>query len=163
MDYAYLVTLHVLAGVTWAGGVLFMGLAAVPVARKLPPELRRAVVTALGERARAVGWIALVVLVVTGVFLMRAWGATWASVLDGSFFAAGPRNQTLGWKLLAVTAMLAVTALHDWWLGPRHSRTEPGTPEAERYRLAASWMGRITGILVLVILMFAIRIARNWV
>jgi uncharacterized membrane protein len=162
VGYHLLVTLHVFAATVWVGGVVLMGAAAIPVARKLPPDLRRQITTDLGRRARTVGWSALVVLVSTGIAMVHAWGATWSTFFDGSWFAESPRNRLLGIKIAVVAFMLLVTGLHDWWLGPRHGRVEPGTPEAERYRRAASWLGRITGVLVVAIVVLAVHVARSW-
>ena len=157
--YPVALVLHVLAAMIWVGGVLFFAVVAVPVSRALPPELRRDVVTRLGERFRPVGWAALAVLVATGLIFLWRWGASPANLLDLSFFST-PHTRLLGYKLLAVTTMLPLSFVHDWALGPRASRATPGSEEAERLRRVASLMGRTTGALVLVIVLLAVFIAR---
>jgi uncharacterized membrane protein len=156
--YRLLVVLHVLGAVTWVGGVLFMGLVAVPVARRLAPDLRHRITVDVGRQARTVGWIALAVVLATGIAMANAWGADWATVFDGSFFAYTPRNRLLGWKLLLVAAMLVVTGFHDWVLGPRHAHA----PGDERARKLASRLGRVTGLLVIAIVVLAVYVARAW-
>lgn len=159
--YKIAVTLHVLAAIIWVGGVLFMGLAAVPAARRLEPKLRREVTTRLGLAFRPVGWICLTTLVVTGTYMAASWGASWQNVLDLSFFDA-PHTRLLGYKLLAVLAMLGVSFVHDWFVGPRSAKAQAGTKEAERLRKLAGILGRITGTLVVVIVILAVFIARPW-
>ncbi|MFW5968093.1 MAG: CopD family protein [Persicimonas sp.] len=159
--YNAVVVLHVVAAIIWIGGVLFMGLVAVPAARGLEPRLRRLVTTRLGMAFRPVGWVCLVVLLTTGTYMAINWGATWQNVFDLSFFDA-PHTRMLGYKLLAVLAMLGVSFWHDWVIGPRAVEAEPGTEEAERYRRLAGWLGRVTGVLVLVIAVLAVFVARPW-
>jgi uncharacterized membrane protein len=156
--YRLLVVLHVLGAVTWVGGVLFMGLVAVPVARRLDPALRHRITVDVGRQARTVGWIALAVVLGTGIAMANAWGADWAAVLDGSWFAYTPRNTLLGWKLLLVTLMMLVTGFHDWYLGPKHAKT----PGDERARKLAARLGRLTGLLVIAIVVLAVYVARGW-
>ncbi|HEU4437873.1 MAG TPA: DUF4149 domain-containing protein, partial [Methylomirabilota bacterium] len=58
--------LHVLAAITWIGGMLFIALVLVPITRRLEdPALRTRLVHEIGLRFRAVGWIALGVLLAT--------------------------------------------------------------------------------------------------
>ncbi len=160
--YKIAVAIHVLSAIIWIGGVLFMGMVAVPAARRLKPDLRRSVTTRLGLAFRPVGWICLTLLVVTGTYMAHAWGATWQNVFDLSFFEA-PHTRLLGYKLVAVTVMLGVSFAHDWFIGPQATEAEPGSEKAERYRKLAGWMGRITGILVIVIAILAIFVARPWI
>src|SRR6266540_21752 len=55
--------LHVVAAITWIGGMLFIALVLVPVTRRLEDTtLRARLVHAVGLRFRTVGWIALAVL-----------------------------------------------------------------------------------------------------
>lgn len=159
--YKISVTLHVLSAIIWIGGVLFMGMVAVPAARRLDPKVRRAVTTRLGHAFRPVGWSCLGVLVLTGSYMAYSWGATFENIFNLSFFGAG-HTRLLGYKLLAVTAMLAVSGVHDWYIGPQATEVEPGTDEAERLRKIAGWLGRVTGILVIVIAILAIFVARPW-
>jgi uncharacterized membrane protein len=159
--YKVAVAIHVLSAIIWIGGVLFMGMVAVPAARRLEPRLRRAVTTRLGFAFRPVGWVCLTLLVVTGTYMAASWGATWQNVFDLSFFQA-QHTRLLGYKLLAVIVMLGVSFVHDWYIGPRSAEAKDGSDEAERYRKIAGWLGRITGILVIVIAVLAVFVARPW-
>lgn len=159
--YKISVTLHVLSAIIWVGGVLFMGMVALPAARRLDEETRRLVTSRLGLAFRPVGWICLTVLVITGSYMAYSWGARWNNLFDLTFFE-GKHTRLLGYKLMAVTAMLVVSGVHDWYIGPRAAEAPAGSERAERLRRIAKWLGMITGILVIVIAMLAVFVARPW-
>jgi uncharacterized membrane protein len=127
--------LHVLAAIIWIGGMLFIALVLVPVARRLEdPALRTRLIHQVGLRFRTVGWLALGVLGLTG--LVNLWLAP--GLLHSPRFH---------WKLGLVGLALVLAALHDFVLGPRAGR--PGA--APSTRLRASWIARINVLVVLVI------------
>ena len=126
--------IHVLAAVTWIGGMLFIALILVPVARRLDAPLRTRLVHETGVRFRAVAWGALAVLVASG--LVNLW-------LRPELLSA-PRFH---WKVTLVVIVLILSAVHDFVLGPRAGR--PGADPALRIR--ASWVARLNVILVLII------------
>ena len=123
---------HVLAAVTWLGGMLFIALVLVPVSRRLPDaDLRLRLIRDLGTRFRTVGWIAIGVLVLTGL------GNLWV------------RPELLGaprfhWKVGLVVLALALSVLHDFVLGPR-----AGADVGARRR--ASWVARLNVLVVLAV------------
>ncbi|MEK7701144.1 MAG: DUF4149 domain-containing protein [candidate division NC10 bacterium] len=127
--------IHVLAAVTWIGGMLFIALVLVPVTRRLEdPALRTRLVHEAGLRFRAVGWIALGLLVLTGL------GNLWLFPV----FLSSPRVHA---KLGLVLVALVLAVLHDFVLGPRAGR--PGADPALRVR--ASWVARVNVLVVLAI------------
>ena len=125
---------HILAALTWIGGMLFIALVLVPVTRRLEPGLRTRLVHETGVRFRTVGWMAIAVLVTSG--LLNLW-------LRPELLAA-PRFY---WKVSIVVAALALSAVHDFVLGPRAGR--PGADPGLRVR--ASWVARFNVVLVLVV------------
>ncbi len=136
--------LHVLAAATWLGGMLFIALVLVPVTRRLEdPRLRTRLVHELGLRFRAVGWIAIGVLVATG--LVNLW--LFPFLLDSPRFH---------WKLGLVILALVLSAFHDFVLGPRAGA--PGAHPATRVR--ASWLARINVLVVLAIVMLGLALLR---
>jgi uncharacterized membrane protein len=138
------VWLHVLAAITWIGGMLFIALILVPVTRRLEdPVLRTRLVRDTGRRFRTVGWIALGVLVVTG--LLNLW--THPALLSSPRFH---------WKLGLVVLTLIVSAVHDFVLGPRAGA--PGALPSARVR--ASWIARANVLLVLVIVLLGLSLVR---
>jgi hypothetical protein len=114
--------------------MLFVALVLVPVMRREEPPLRRRLVHAAGVRFRAVGWISIGLLIVTG--LANVW--------------LRPELMTLTrfWVKIALVAVaILLGAVHDFLLGPRAGR--PDAPPS--MRPAASWLARANALLVLAI------------
>ncbi len=160
--YHAVVFLHLLAAVVWVGGTVFLSLVLVPVARRLPPAERAALITQVGVRFRTVGWIALAVLVLTGLANAAFRGVTWEGVVTGRVVAS-TWGRTLALKVALVAAILGLSALHDFVVGPAASRAAAGqaTPEALRRRRQAAWLGRINLVLALVVLLLAVFLVRG--
>src|SRR5690606_1076217 len=64
-------------------------------------------------------------------------------------------------KLVTVTVMLVLSGAHDFVLGPRAGRLEAGSPEALRLRRQAALMARVNGLVALVLIRAAMRLARS--
>lgn len=158
------VYLHILAATIWIGGMAALGLLLVPLLRK--DRFEDVATPLLHESAlrfRWIGWGALGVLIVTGLFNARARGMPWSAWVDLGFWTTA-WGQALGWKLVFVVLVLAVSAVHDFHFGPKAIRlmeNAPESPEAERMRWWSSWLGRLTLLLSLVILWFAILLPRG--
>jgi copper resistance protein D len=136
--------LHVLAAITWIGGMLFIALVLVPVTRRLEDAaLRTRLVHAIGLRFRTVGWIALAALIVTG--LVNLWLQP--------YLLGSPRFH---WKIGLVILTLILSAFHDFVLGPRAGR--PGADPSARVR--ASWVARLNVLVVLVIVWLGLSLLR---
>jgi copper resistance protein D len=156
------VTVHVLAALLWLGGMFFFAAVGAPVLRRVePPELRAELFRRLGEQFRGVGWGAIAVLLVTGVINLHFRNLLRADALLEAGLWTTPYGQALAWKLGAVTVMVAVSAHHDFVLGPAASRLRPGTPEALRARRRASWLGRVNALVGVVLVVAAVRLARG--
>jgi len=156
------VTIHVLAALLWLGGMFFLAVVGAPVLRRVePPELRASLFRSLGEQFRRVGWITIAVLIATGVLNLHFRGMLSASLWMDARFWGSPYGVALGWKLGAVTAMLAVQAVHDFWLGPAASRLTTGSPEMLIARRRAALLARISAVLGIVIVVAAVRLARG--
>lgn len=157
------VLLHVLAALLWLGGMFFLGVVGAPVLRGVePPELRQRLFHLLGERFRGVGWAAIAVLVATGLTNLWARGLLrWEGVLGDAAFWATPFGRALALKLLAVTTMLVVSAVHDFALGPAAGRAAAGTPEALALRRRAALLARWNALLGLVVVGAAVFLARG--
>lgn len=156
------VTLHVLAAFVWLGGTLFLGIVGAPVLRRVePPELRAELFRRLGERFRTVGWAAVAILLATGVANLHFRGLLARDVLFDPAFWGTAYGRTLKWKLVAVGAILVVSAYHDLVVGPGASRLGSGTPEARHARRQAAWLGRLAVMIGIVIVVLAVRLARG--
>lgn len=155
------VTIHLLAAMFWLGGMFFLAVVGAPSLRELEPGLRATLFQRLGERFRTAGWIAIAILVVTGLFNLRFRGVLTWTVLGSADFWSTAYGHTLAWKLSAVAVMIVVSAVHDFWLGPRASRWQAGSPEALRARRRASWLARVNALAGVVVVVEAVRLARG--
>lgn len=160
--YLLNVTVHVLAAVLWLGGLFFLALVGAPVLRAVePPDLRASLFRELGRRFRTVGWITLLVLLVTGVANLWFRGVLTSVSMGSAHFWTTPWGHTLGVKLAAVTAMLIVQALHDFRWGPNAATAAPGSARAEALRRRSALAARLSALLALIILIAAVRLARG--
>jgi uncharacterized membrane protein len=158
--YELSVWLHILAACTWLGGMAFLVVVLVPLLRRRElADVALQLVESSGRRFRALGWGCLSTLVVTGMVNMSFRGVRWADVLDGAPAAAALRV-----KLMLVLAVLAISALHDFWLGPRAARMwreKPGSASASRDRRRAALLGRVNGTLALALVLLAVMVVRG--
>lgn len=162
MGNLYLVSvwLHVLAAATWFGTMVFLAAVLVPTLRAQGDDaLRSRLLGAAGPRLRNLGWTAFAVLVSTGTFNLAGRGYDLADV--GGRLWWGPFGRAFTWKMVLVGVVLLLSAVHDFWLGPRSSRATPGSPEALRLRRAASWLGRLNLLLALMVIFLAVMLVRG--
>lgn len=156
------VTIHVLAALLWLGGMFFLGAVGAPVLRKVePPALRAELFRRLGEQFRNVGWIAIGILIATGIGNLYFRGLLRWDVFGSRAFWAAPYGHSLAWKLGTVSAMVALSALHDFVLGPAASRAVPGSPEALRLRRRAALLARLNAGVGIILIIAAVRLARG--
>jgi copper resistance protein D len=158
--YRIVLIIHILSAITWIGGVIFIELVVFPVVRSYETNMQRRVLSDVGRRFRTIGWLALSALVFSGGYLLWQWGAGFGSLIDGSFFA-NPRNRLLGIKVAMVVLMLCVSAVHDWYLGPKTSSLLRAGGDATKLRRMSSCFARTNGALILIITILAIFVARG--
>lgn len=155
------VTIHVLAVILWLGGMFFLALVGAPVLRKVEPaRLRATLFRDLGRRFRLVGWVAIGVLVLTGLGNLHFRGVLSTSALLSSDFWSSRYGTALAWKLGSVAAMLLFQGLHDFVLGPAASRASMGSPEMATLRRRAALLARGSALLGVVVIA-AVRLARG--
>ena len=80
--------------------------------------------------------------------------------VDGAFWRT-PFGMALAVKLAMVASMVALSAYHDFVLGPAASRATPGSNEALSLRRKAMMTARVSALLGLVLLYAATRLARS--
>lgn len=156
------VSVHVLAAMLWLGGMLFLGVVGAPALRAVESAaLRQRLFQQLGIRFRVAGWWAIGILVVTGTLNLyfRGW-LRWDGVLGSARFWASGVGHALACKLVAVVAMLVVSSIHDFVLGPRASRAAPGSPLAHALRTRAARLARLNALLGVLVVVAAVWLAR---
>ena len=142
------VWIHVLAAAVWLGGAAFLAFVAVPVLRRhaRDPALYLELLEAVVLRFRAVAWIALALLVGTGLLQIASHGVV--AIFSGRI------GVVLGVKIALVALVLALSAFHDFAIGPRAlaaMREDPDGAEAARLRARAGRLGRVAFLLGIVI------------
>lgn len=141
--------MHVVAAIFWIGGMLFLTLVMVPYMSTLDdPQQKRAIFRAIGPRYRALAWLAIIILVVTGPLNLYLLGISPMNIFDPSFHGTG-YGRPLMIKLGLVFILIVSCALHDFWVGPK-ART---SPKFSRY---AKIFGRSNLILAVLIVVFAV-------
>jgi len=166
--YQFLLFLHIVAALVWIGGLLFMALVGAPILRRVEPApTRAALFRALGMRLRWVGWGALVVLLVTGTWILQLRGWLRADVLGDPGWWATSTGRALGWKLGAVGAMVVLALGHDLLEGrtaPADGSTVRGAllrPGSVSRRRVANFLARGSAVAALVLVYWAMRLARG--
>ena len=161
--YLFSVWLHLLAAAVWIGGMVLVGLV-LPVIRGGDfAHVRTALLYQTGLRFRWAGWVVLGLLVVTGTFNVGFRGYSWGNLFDGTLWD-GRWGLMLAWKVGLVGLVLVVSAVHDFYLGPRATRLleeDPEAPEAQRLRRTASYIGRLMLLVSLAILALAVMLVRG--
>lgn len=160
--YLVSVYLHILAAILWLGGMLFLAAVALPALRRMDdPRQRARLLSEVGRRFRVVGWACIGVLVLTGVLNAAGrWG--WANLANPSFWRS-EAGTLLGMKLILVTLMLAMSAYHDFALGPRLAtlgHSSPGDPSLPQLRRRTVALARVEAVLGLAVVGLALLLVR---
>ncbi len=164
LGYTLCVWVHIVAAAAWVGSMIFFAVVVVPMLRR--PDLRAsapALIRAMGKRFRALGWAALLTLIATGILQLWIRGVS-VSDFGNAAWRASPFGRALDYKLALVVLVLIVSGAHDALSGKRALEVmerEPGSPRARRTRLMASWIGRVTMLLSLAVLYFAVALVRG--
>ncbi len=163
-SYNLCVWIHIIAATAWVGSMIFFAAVVVPTLRR--PDLRAsapALIRSMGGRFRALGWVSLLVLIVTGVLQLAIRGIGLSDFMKPEFHQA-PFGRALDYKLGLVALVLLVSVAHDVLSGQRAVEVmerDPGSARAKRTRLIASWIGRVTMLLSLAVLFFAVALVRG--
>lgn len=157
------VSIHVLAALLWLGGMFFLGVVGAPALRRVEPAaVRQRLFQELGRRFRTVGWVAIAILIVTGVLNLyfRGW-LHWSGMLGSAAFWGTALGHALAAKLMAVVTMVLVSATHDFILGPAAGRAAPGSPHAVVLRRRAALLARANALVGVVVVIAAVHLARG--
>lgn len=120
---------HVLSACVWVGGTVALVFVGVPAIRKLEGEARATAMRALGRRWRPLGWGAMAVAILSGLWLTEIHGGFNRAALDTDF------DRTLILKSALVVLLVIGALIHDYGLGPRLQRElRAGSPEAPNTR-----------------------------
>lgn len=129
---------HLLSATVWVGGTVALVFVGVPAIRDLEGEARAAAMRALGRRWRPLGWSAMGVAIVSGLWLTDIHGGFNRAALATDF------DRTLILKSALVALLCVGAAVHDYVLGPRLQRElregAPQAPSTRRRLVAVGWV-----------------------
>ena len=160
--YQFIVFLHVISAVTWLGGMLFLAMVMVPLARRDAAVGFAVLRSAAGKFVR-IAWAAKVVLVGSGSYL--AW-THWDIRPETFLTGEGHFIQYLQMKTGLFIIVVLLSLAHDFWLGPRmmdrlEAARSAGSPlPTGPGRLFVQWAARINLVLVLLVDAFAVLMTR---
>jgi copper resistance protein D len=141
--YLISVWLHILAAMTWVGGMVIFVAAVMPFLRRQDPAIRAASIAWFGRRFSAVSWMCFVVLAVTGLLNLWVRGVRVDDVWRPEWRATTFAHLILA-KLALVAVAVAMSVVHE-------RLSTPGV---------ARWLGRSLLILGLGIVGLAVMLVR---
>ena len=142
--------LHLLAVTAWVGGMFFLVLILLPILRRQGTAATGQFLSQAAGRLRNLGWICLVILGVTGFAQMAHRGLVWNS------------NPLILAKVILFGVIVLLSAVHDFWIGPAASRAMAVSSSHHLgLRRRALLMGRLTGLLALVMVALGVCIVRG--
>jgi copper resistance protein D len=155
----FLIWLHLLAAISWIGGMIFLSLVLAPLVRqrKAVPEFL-ALFRSAALKFRIVVWGAVAVLLSTGPLLLSQRGI--------SIMYPGQWSRLVQIKIGLVLVLLILTVAHDLILGPQ-IRNIGAIPEAARssweqaLMRTSSWLPRLALVLALCVVLAAAMLARS--
>lgn len=127
---------HLLSAMVWVGGTVVLVFVGVPAVRQLEGEARATAMRALGRRWRPLGWSAMGVAIVSGLWLTDRHGGLNSAALSTDF------DRTLILKSGLVVLLVVGALIHDYVLGPRLQRElRAGASQAPLTRRRLIWVG----------------------
>jgi putative copper export protein len=142
-------SIHLIAAAIWAGGLVFLGIAAGVARRTVSPAERIAFFRLLGRRFAIVALGAAVLLAATGADMATDRLASWGALIHTGY------GRTLLAKTILFALALVEAAVHSLVLGPRIGRLREAliaAPEdaelAARLRRTAAVSGIVSALML---------------
>lgn len=168
MMYQIAVFIHVLSAIVWLGGALFLAMVMVPVVRSISetPSQSAQLLGVVARRFRSVAWVAIVLLVVTGLYIATD---QWSVDLNSFVTRTDWFNKMLQMKVGLVGIVIILSLIHDFFLGPRINARLEALREAQsrpseslqKQRRGLIMLARVNVLLVLIIVALAITMTRG--
>lgn len=128
---------HLLSAAVWLGGTVALVFAGVPAIRALEGEARATALRKLGRRWRPLGWGAMGIAILSGLWLTDRHGAFSRVALHTGF------DRWLIVKSVLVVLLCVGAFLHDFVLGPRLQQDmreqSARAPESRRRLVVVGW------------------------
>lgn len=153
--YIFSVFFHVVLASFWIGGMLFLPLVLLPGIKQHPDRINLLFTT--GIRFRKVGWITLILLLITGIsnYTFRGLPIEWDFIIHSTY------GHLLLIKLVLFAGMLITGAIHDFHIGQKALTIVNGVSDPKMKKLA-QWTGRINLLFALAIAFIGVALSRGW-
>jgi putative copper resistance protein D len=152
--YLISVFVHVICAAFWIGGMLFIPLVLVPGIKEQPNRV--ILLHKTGIKFRFYGWLAVIILIITGVLNIHFRGLPFT--ID--FFTSTSYGKLLSIKLVLFVVMLLVGGIHDFYIGMK-SIDEMQQTSGNKFKMLARWTGLFNLLLALIIAFLGVAISRG--
>jgi putative copper resistance protein D len=133
--------IHLLAAAVWLGSMVFFAIVIIPVVRRsLDLNMRKVIIKDIGFRYRILGYLTVVILLVTGPLLAEEHGIQWHSTFGTIFIC----------KLVLVAVMLILLFLHDVIFAPKALSRQGISEESNKRGMAV--IARVNLVIVVAII-----------
>ncbi len=157
--YILSVFIHVVSACVWLGGMLFLILAFIPGIKNHPDKVD--LIAGVSLKFRTVGYVALVLLLITGFVQLEFRGVQW----NVEYFRTNPFGKVAGLKILVFVAIIFISIIHDYYLGNRTVeawKTQPEHAKTIRLRNLSRLLGRVSFTLALLAVLLGVILSRGW-
>jgi copper resistance protein D len=154
--YLASVWLHILAAMTWVGGMVVFVAAVMPYYRRRPEAEKAEFLEWFGDRFRRVAWTCFAILLATGTFNLWVRGVRLTDLFRPEWRATS-FGSVVVMKLALVAIAVGVSAAHESVM------TRVGVSAAHESvmtRAYARWMGRLLLLIGLAIVLMAVLLVR---
>ena len=162
--YVLAVWLHLLAAITWIGGMFFLVLVVVPWLRGGGGGVDAArFLRDTGRRFRNISWVCFAIVITTGTFALWMRGVRFS--FTNADFLASSFGRIVLLKLATFTTVLVVSMVHDLLIGPRATTAiaaDPRSPVSAELRRRASLLARLNVVLALMLVALGDLLVRGW-
>lgn len=154
ISYFISVFLHIVCASFWLGGMLFLPLVVLPGIKNNPSKTE--ILFDTGIKFRFYGWIALIILVITGIFNFYSRGIPFT--ID--FFIRSSYGILFLHKLVLFVIVLVLSIAHDFFIGASSMEKMKQNASAKNQRMAR-WSGRIMLLFSLAIAFVGVILSRG--
>lgn len=164
--YYFNVWIHILMAAVWVGGLIYTAAVAVPFAVTHDAQERQRILRGLGRRFRRIGWVSIVVLLITGIgnLVWRYTPIKLGQIFNGELFDANKVDPLIAtwlpWKLLLIVVMIALMLFHDI-TSIRAAKQHAGDRDSAPGNRAGSSAAALATLLAIAVLYVSVRLVRG--
>mgnify|MGYP003489718046 FL=1 len=156
--YVLSVFTHIVSACIWLGGMLFLILAFIPGIKNHPDKVD--LIAYVSLKFRTVGTVALILLLITGLYQLEFRGVQW----NIDFFMT-TFGKIVALKLLIFIGIILISIVHDYFLGSKAIeawKKDPEHAETIRLRNSSRMMGRISFLFAILAVFLGVLLSRGW-